>query len=572
MAKYTFYETELINDLRHLVIRAADKFDDKIAHREYDFQHNIVEISFRTFHDDMKALGTALYKQGFKGYHFGIVADNSSAWLLSYLAVINGVGVVVPLDKELTLAQSIELINKGDVKVLFLEERFYERINEIKLQCPQLIAVIIIRPIPKEDYGDCYLLEELIREGHRLIAEGFNDYIEANIDREAPAAILFTSGTTGANKGVMLSQKNIISCVLASAGVMHLEGESISLLPFNHSYELSCHILTAFYIGMTVNINDSLKNVIENFNVFKPQFSTLVPMFLEAFYRNIKKESIKNNLDGHLNYGIKASNIMRKFGIDGRRKFFEPVLENFGGNFDTVISGGAPIAPHIFKFFTDIGINIGNGYGITECSPLVCAWNQKWKGKNAYSVGKAVPGCEVRIFEPDKEGVGEIQVYGDNVMIGYYKDEEATRASFTEDGWFRTGDLGYMDKKGFVYLNGRQKDLIILSNGKNIYPEQLEDHLRSVMDYIKETLVYSVNDKEGLQTGIEALCYIDPEWAIKRTQAEISDTIAQDLKTVNKTLPFYMHIKRIHLKEEEFIKTSSHKIKRFNYVVGGQIR
>lgn len=569
MPRYNFYKVEPVDDLRHLMERSAHKYCNHIAYREFGHDRTIEVVSYKMLYKRMNFLGTALIDMGLQGKHFGIVADNSSLWVLSYLSVINGAGVVVPLDKELTTPQFIELIQKGDIEVLFLGERFYDELDAIRRECPKLSTVILLDPLVERDYEDVYLLYELIRKGARLLAEGDRRYLDVEIDREAMAEILFTSGTTGANKGVMLSHKNITSCILASTGVIQPKKETFSVLPFSHSYELSCHILTGLYQGATITINDSLKHVAENMLEFKPYFLTVVPMFLEAFYRSVQKEAKRTHLDKHLSYGITFSNLIRKVGIDQRRYFFKPVLEKFGGNLEMLIVGGAPVAPHIFDFFSSIGIEIANGYGITECSPLVCAWNIEWKGKNAYSVGKAVTGCEVRIDNPDQDGVGEIQVKGDNVMLGYYKDEKATEASFSDDGWFRTGDLGYMDKKGFVYINGRLKDLIILSNGKNVYPEQIEDHIRHTLGYVKECLVYATADKAGRQSAIQAACYLDPEWAALHSPEEAQEIMKKDLNEVNKTLPPYMQLTKLEVQAEEFIKTSTHKIKRYKYKTGG---
>ncbi|MBQ9832636.1 MAG: AMP-binding protein, partial [Clostridia bacterium] len=477
MKKLKLFPAERMRDMRELVQRAAKKYNGVVAYKQYDENGDIVVYTFRQLLEDMNALGTVLTNRGYSGKHFAVIGESSYEWILSYLAVVNGVGVIVPIDKELPNDDIAKLINKADVDGIFFSKTFEGDMEDILSKCPRVKTTIILNP----SEGDTKYLSQasLIDEGKALVRNGNKEYINAGIDPEVMSVIIFTSGTTGANKGVMLSHKNIMTS-LHSAFTMHrFEGTSISVLPIHHTYEFNLNVLGCIYAGVTLCINDSLKHVMPNLQTYKPTFSLMVPLIVENIYKNIWREAEKSGLAAHMKQGIWFSNILRKFGIDRRRYYFKPVLDKFGGEINMIVSGAAPLRPEVVKGLDDLGISVYNGYGITECSPLV-AFNCELLNVPG-SVGRPIPDVQVRIAEPDEKGIGEIQVLGDNVMIGFYKDEEATKATFTDDGWFKTGDLGKFGKKGVLEIMGRQKNLIILANGKNVHPEELEDYL---MDHI----------------------------------------------------------------------------------------
>jgi long-chain acyl-CoA synthetase len=558
-----FFQAEKLRDIRELVSRANRLYSDKIAFKELGAKKQVYEYSFRRLYEDMNSFGTKLLEMGLKGSHIAVIGENSYSWVVSYLTIVNGLGVVVPLDKELIDGDIAKLIRDSDASAVICSNTFAAVIKDISEQCPNLKTCIVMNP--RKEYEGFYTIESLIEEGKELIRAGNKDYLQAEIDVEAMCEIVFTSGTTGANKGVMLSQKNLTAVVYGSMAVINSSGESFSVLPINHTYECSCHILGSIYLGQTVCFNDSLKRVSENMKFFKPNFSIMVPLFLEAMYKSIWKEAEKSRLTAHLKYGLKFSNIIRKFGIDKRTFFFKPILQGFGGNLNQIVCGGAPLREEIIKTLSDFGIEILNGYGITECAPLVAANSILWKKPG--SVGRIVPCCQVRIHDTEEKGYGEILVKGDNVMMGYYKDEDSTLRSFTEDGWFKTGDIGYLDKDNFLYINGRVKNLIILPNGKNVHPEELEDIIIEKLAYVKEVVVYASSAEGGSEDGINALVCIDEDFCETNGIKDPINKLNEDIKSMNRHLPIYKRITNVLISESEFEKTTTKKIKR-NVVLG----
>lgn len=552
-----FYKSEPLRDIRVLLRRSSKLYTDQIAYEEIKPHKQVVKYSFNQLESDVNALGTKLMHMNMRGYHFAILSENSYAWVVSYLSIINGVGIVIPLDKELTDEDIINLLIKSDADVIICSDTFASSMKYILTECPNIKSCIITNP--KQDYPEFLSLNKLIEEGKQLLEAGKREYLDVPIEKDSMCEIVFTSGTTGANKGVMLSHKNIMAVVYGSLSLIEAKGVSFSVLPINHTYECSCHILGGLYSGLTICFNDSLKRVMDNMKLFKPNMSLMVPLFLESMHKNIWKEAKKTGLEPHLKYGVKFSNLIRKFGIDLRRTLFKPILDNFGGNLCQIVCGGAPLRLDIIKSFESMGIEILNGYGITECGPLVATNSYMWKKPG--SVGRVMPGCRVRISNPTENGYGEIQVKGDNVTLGYYNDQESTNLSFTDDGWFKTGDLGYLDISNFLYICGREKNLIILSNGKNVHPEEIEDIISKNLSYIKEVVVFSSTIPESNEERITACVYVDED-LIKLDTVDIKDKLNQDIRILNKNLPVYKRITNILVSESEFEKTTTRKIKR----------
>lgn len=552
-----FYKTEPLRDIRVLIRRASALYSERIAYKELRSHKQILQYSFKQLEQDVNSLGTKLINLGMQGYHIAILGENSYSWVVSYLSIISGVGVVIPLDKELTDEDIVNLLIKSDADAIICSDTFASSMESILSKCPKIKRCIIMNS--KNEYPESLSLDMLIKEGSELLEEGHSDYIDIPIDIDSMCEIVFTSGTTGANKGVMLSHKNIMAVVYGSLSLIEAKGISFSVLPINHTYECSCHILGGIYSGLTICFNDSLKRVIDNMKFFKPNMSIMVPLFLESMNKNIWKEAKKTGLIEHLKYGVKLSNLIRKFGIDLRYKFFKPILDNFGGNLQQIVCGGAPLRSDIIKSLDSLGIEILNGYGITECGPLVASNSFMWKRLG--SVGRVMPGCKVRIHGPNENGYGEIQVKGNNVMLGYYKDPENTELSFTEDGWFKTGDLGYLDSSNFLFINGRAKNLIILPNGKNVHPEEIEDIIVENLAYVKEVVVYSPVTDEGNEDCITACVYIDEDF-ITTHGINFKDKINHDITLLNRNLPVYKRVTNVLVSESEFEKTTTKKIKR----------
>jgi len=554
-----YYETEKLNDFKELLIRSEDKYGVKHAYRELDAKRNIHNYTFIQLREDVDALGTRLLSMGLKGKHFALVGDSSYSYVVSYLAVACGVGVIVPLDKELSVYDLHKLICKSDAEVLFYSQSLEKDVLEMKASCPEVKHYINISMYDQSENETSIL--DLIEAGKLEVNLGNDEFKTTAVDPDALSSILFTSGTTGVNKGVMLSHKNILTVIHSAFSMFDLADVSFSVLPINHTYEFNLHILGAIYDGITICFNDSIKHVKENLLTFQPGMSLMVPMIVESLYKNIWKEAEKNNLKKHLQYGIWFSNIIRKIGIDRRDLFFKPVHQSLGGNLKTIVCGGAPLRPDIVKGFDNLGISVFNGYGITECAPLISS-NCTLKSIPG-SVGFVIPDNKVRIADTDSDGIGEIQVMGDNVMLGYYKDPVSTRKTFTEDGWFKTGDLGYLDRKGALYITGREKNLIILANGKNVHPEELEEYILENLAYVKEVVVFAPLSSDGSEVMIMAEVYLDQEFLVQHGVDNAKEILRDDISKLNRRLSSYKRINDVCLREIEFEKTSTRKIKRY---------
>ena len=554
-----YYETDYIHTLRDLLERSEKKYGLDFAYKELDPERNLHSYTFVQLREDVDALGTSLLERGLLGKHFAIVSESSYSYVVSYMAVSMGLGVIVPLDKELSKEELLKLICKSDAEVLLYSELLSDDVEELKGSCPEVRTFINISMYGTK-MGSISILD-LLQEGRSLINSGDRRYKTLPIDRNKMAAILFTSGTTGVHKGVMLSHKNILTVIHSAFSMFRFSKVSFSVLPINHTYEFNLHVLGCLYGGITLCFNDSIKHVKDNLMIFQPGMTLMVPMIVESLYKNIWKEAEKNNLTKHLQYGIWFSNLIRKVGIDQRKLFFKPIMESLGGNLQTIVCGGAPLRPDIVKGFEDIGISVYNGYGITECAPLI-ATNCTMKNI-AGSVGVVIPDNLVRIADTDEDGIGEIQVQGDNVMMGYYKDPVSTRKTFTADGWFKTGDLGYLDRKGALYITGREKNLIILANGKNVHPEELEEYILDHLAYVKEVVVYAPLSPEGNEVMIMAEAYMEDQFLIEKGVDEAKKILKEDISKLNHKLSVYKRIHDVELRECEFEKTSTKKIKRY---------
>ena len=557
MMKVKYYEADKLHDLRELVSRGKRKYGNATAFKELDDKGQIQEHSFWKLNDDVIAFGTVLLSMGLAGKHMALVGESSYSYVVSYLAIACGLGVVVPLDKELSIDEMALLIKKSDAEVILYSDDLLEDVEELKKICHIHTSINISN---YKNRGKDPAFPNLVFHGKERLQSGDNAYIDLPIDPNEMSSILFTSGTTGSNKGVMLTHNNMLSVLHSAFSMFDFHLTSFSVLPINHTYEFNLHVLGCIYGGMTLCFNDSLKHVKENLLKFRPEMSLMVPMIVESLYKNIWAEAKKNGLDKHLVYGIWFSNLIRKFGIDRREIFFQPVLEALGGNLKAIVCGGAPLRADIIKGFDNLGISVYNGYGITECAPLISS-NCTLKNIPG-SVGLVIPDCKVRIEDKDSDGIGEIQVQGENVMLGYYKDEASTKKTFTEDGWFKTGDLGYIDRKGALYITGREKNLIILANGKNVHPEELEDYITANLSYVKEVVVYAPISPDGSDVMIVAEAYIEEEFLRSIGVEEAKKKFREDVIRINRKLSSYKRIQEVLIRDCEFEKTSTRKIKR----------
>ncbi len=550
------------DSLRHMVQVTAEKYRDKVLF-DYLEGGEKKQWTYSKFAHAVESFGTALSLCGLSGKRIAVIGETHPAYLTTYIATVSTNSVIVPMDKELALSEIAAFFRHAEVDAVVYSATFNESIGKSEefdfLPCRIPIA-------PTAEYvrsETCISFDDMVALGSEAIAGGNRTYAETEIDMEACCTLLFTSGTTGTSKGVMLSNMNLVSALNASTHSMAY-GDTctfVSVLPIHHTYEMMCGQLGVVAIGGSMLINDSIKHVMKNFAEYKPNTLILVPLFLETMHKRIFDEIRRRGMEKKVKLGMKLVTAALNVGIDLRKKVFGDITAAFGGNLTSIVCGGAPINPQIIKDFYLFGITVLEGYGITECSPLV-AVNSPGKVR-FHSVGKTVYGCEAKIDLDEGQKTGEILVKGKNVMLGYYKDPAATAQVFTDDGYFRTGDVGYMDKDGYIFITGRKKNVIILSNGKNVFPEELEEYLSRV-PFITESVV--LGRKSGnAETMITAIVVPDlenPELAGK-TPGAIYDTVKAAINDINKRLPSFKHITNIEIRNEAFEKNTSHKIKRY---------
>lgn len=545
-------KVESIKEMLDLAVKEAG---NKNAF-EYKNGDKIVKITYKQYVDDINSLGTALASLNMHNKHVAIIGENSYKWLTVYLCMLQSTGVFVPVDRELTCLDVINVLKHSDSEVLFFSKKYAQYIPEIKKVIPN-IKYYIGLDVKKDE--DNILSYDLLKEsGKKLLDKKSTIYTDLKDDENNLKLLVYTSGTTGNPKGVMLTEHNLISVVYYGLQVADIGEKCLSVLPYHHTYEAVAGILVGLHKHSTICINDSLKNVLKNLQLYKPEYIYLVPAFTEVFYKSIWNNAQKTGKDKALKKMIPLSNALRKTGIDLRKKFFKSIHEAFGGNLNQIVCGGAPIRPEIGKFFNDIGITLLNGYGITECSPLVSVNRANFNDSS--TVGVILPCCEVKIENKTADGDGEIYVKGDIVMKGYYKEPEKT-AKVLKDGWFNTEDYGRINEKGQLIINGRKKNLIVLDNGKNIYPEEIENYIMGI-PYVKEVLVKASKNAAGQETALIAEVFLDKEKIEEMHIENIKETLKKDVQDSVRELPVYKHISDVKIRKNEFEKTTTSKIKR----------
>ncbi len=534
-----------LTSIRQLLTEAVASEPNHVSYM-YRNDSEVVSVTTREFYDSVEALGASITSRGYGCSHIACVGENSYPWIQTFLTVLMSGGVYVPLDKELPIDSLIFLINESDSELVFCSEKYEKSFIARRDEMPKVKQFVCFTR--KSDEGDFLSFDSLINEGRALPKDGYD---ALRSDEHALKYLVYTSGTTGVAKGVMLTEHNICSGVYYGLMRSKVLTKGLSVLPYNHTYEAVCDLLVAIRAHATICINDSIKRIQENLKLFKPDYIMLVPAFAEFFCKTIQNGIRKKGMTNKLNKIIKLSNGMRKVGIDLRRKLFSSILEQLGGELRKIVCGGAPIRPETGKFFDDIGISMTGGYGITECSPLVSVNDDK--DNNFSSAGRRIPCLEWRIDKPDSDGIGEVCVKGDVVMKGYYKRPDLT-AEAIRDGWFFTGDFGYINKNDEIVLTGRKKNIIVLSNGKNVYPEEIENYIQGI-PYITEVIVSGISNEHGQDVGLKAEIYIsDPEADKSNINADVKAALAE--------LPSYKQMSSVVLRDEPFAKTTTNKIKR----------
>ena len=484
---YPIYKTTFIDDMRSLVEEAAQNFSDStaISYKENYWDKEVKRVSFNQWRDDVRNLGTALISEGLREQNIAIVGENSYGWCCSFFGVMAIGAVTVPIDKELPSEDIGGIIGATACKAVIYGKSAKAKIKELLQNGSMKSVEMLISVVPDdmfdaEDLGGRTLvsLAQLQDKGSMLYAGGDNSYYDYKIDTNKLASIVFTSGTTGKGKGVMLSQANIGLDMTLGMYNFDITRKTLHVLPPHHTFGSTVNYVGHLSQGCEVYISSGIKHVSEEIKQQQPTHLILVPAFLEVMNRKIWATARKEGKEGLLKAMMKVSDLLRKVGIDVRRKLFSSVLSAFGGKLELVICGGAKLDEEIINTFDSLGITILNGYGITECAPLISANRNRYRKPG--SVGTPILACRVKIDNPDENGEGEICVKGPNVMLGYYNNPEATAEVFDKDGFFHTGDYGKLDEEGWIYITGRKKNLIILSNGKDVYPEEIEADLQKV--------------------------------------------------------------------------------------------
>ncbi|NLY81343.1 MAG: AMP-binding protein [Clostridiales bacterium] len=558
-----------ITDIKQMFKTSVELYGDRpLFHQKFKHDETYTQITYKRAYDEVNGLGTALINAEMKDKRIAIIGDNCYQWATSYLAVIGGVGIVIPLDKELGEKELKQLVIEAEVSCVITTDKFKDVFLKIKNSEDTNID-LIINMNAEEDDEETGIKSwfKLVELGKYSIAKGSMDYINAEIVNEDMAVILFTSGTTGIAKGVMLSNKNLVVDIMNAPTILNVNPEDIffSVLPIHHTYECTCSFLMALYCGGSLAFCEGLKHILKNLQEVRPTMVLAVPLILENFYKKIIQGVRKKGKEKQLRALLKANRVTKKIGLNISKKASAEIMDSFGGRIRAFISGGAAIDPEILQFFNDLGIIAIQGYGLTECSPMAALNPDVPKSMRNKSVGYVLPNMEAKIEDKDEEGVGEICFKGDNVMMGYYKMPEKT-AEVLKDGWLYTGDLGYLDEEGYVYITGRAKNVIITANGKNVYPEELEYYLGKVQ-YVVESMVWA-DDKELNNKSIIATVTTDEE-EIKEalgneyTDEQVHELVWNEVDKINAELPLFKKIKRVIIRKEEFEKTTGKKIKRF---------
>lgn len=557
------YKVRKINDLKELLDQCTALFSDEIAFMS-KVDDKYVGTTYKKYKEDVYALGTMFTELGIKNEHIAVIGENRYEWCVTYMATACGGGVIVPLDKELPKSEIENLLKRSKAKAIVFSKKYREYVKEFLKNNENLMFAIDMDSKVKEE--GIYSFTELIDDGIKLMSSGNNEFGKTKIDSTQLAGICFTSGTTELAKGVMLSHKNITSNVMAGMALFKAgPGDRLlSILPIHHTYECTCEFLLMTFQGATIYFCEGLKHIQKNLQEAKPTILLVVPLILENMYNKIWKQIDKKGIAKKVKTALSISNFLLKLNIDVRKKLFKDILAVFGGELKVAIAGAAAVNPEVLKGLRGFGITTIQGYGLTESSPLA-ALNPVTKAKDA-AIGIPMPDSLMVIDNPDKDGIGEILIKSDSIMMGYYENQEATDAVLI-NGWLHSGDIGYRDKEGYFYITGRKKNVIVTKNGKNIFPEEVESYMLK-SSYISEIVVYGKDVPDDLETKVCAIIVPNYEEIKKNLQKEeisseeVEKLIDEEVKKGNKQMPLYKMVREFEIRETEFEKTTTKKIKR----------
>ena len=563
------HDVKKFENLKELLQNTRKEYGDEVAFKfKTDTPGVFREEKYNEYLDSIEALGTALIDMGLKDKKIAVISENRYEWTLGYLATVTGVGIVVPLDKSLPAVEIESSIKRSEVEAIFYSKKYDEIMDKVKNQNETNLKYFI--SMDKDEYEDgIYSIKELILKGKELLKQGNREYLDAEIDNEKMSIMLFTSGTTSMSKAVMLSHKNLCTNLydIMSTFDVNKNDVILSFLPLHHVFECTVGFLYPVAVGACITYCEGIRHIAENLKEYRVSVMISVPLLFENMYQKLWKTIEKQGKTRKVKFGLFITNLLMKFGIDKRREVFKEILDSLGGKVRLFVAGAAAFDKEAEEGFNKFGIATFQGYGLTETSPVIAAEHPTVVKYG--SIGQLFPSVQGKIWNPDKDGVGELVVKGDSVMLGYYNNEAATKAAF-EGGWFHTGDLAYFDKDDYIFITGRQKSVIVLKNGKNIYPEELEGLINKI-EGVKESFVYG-KPENGDETDLKlnAKIVYDPEIMKEKFGLEKEEDIKEKLwkavKDVNKGIPTYKYVKGITITTEELIKTTTQKIKRFEEI------
>lgn len=566
MKENCLYQPEEVLDFKHLLKRTVKLYGNKVAfiYKKNPEAKNPVYIqkTYCDFQADINGLGTKLLDLGLENKRVAIIAPNRYEWCVSYLAITTANIVVVPLDKSLPENEIESLILRSEVEAIIFDSKYLDILEKIREKNISNLKHYICMDFSTSTENILSYFQ-LVQEGKNLISSGDKRLNNIIIDKNKMTSMLFTSGTTSISKAVMLSQSNICSNINQIRSIVNIKPENVflSFLPLHHTFECSCTFLTGITCGITIAFCDGLKHVTQNLKEYKITGFVCVPLMLEAMYKKIMKGIEKSGKTKLINFMVPITNFLAKCGINVKRKVYKEILDQLGGHLDLIIYGAAPMSKEVIKGLTSFGLRLDQGYGLTETSPVLCGETDRLKKPG--SCGVPLKGVDLKIINPDENGIGEIIASGPNIMLGYYNNEEATKEAL-QDGYFHTGDLGYLDKDGCIFVTGRKKSVIVLKNGKNIFPEELET-LINKLHFVEESIVYGKPTKDGDLDLCAKIVYNEQllkEFFPEAKKENYYDIILKEVKQINKTMPAYKYIRQIMVTEEPLIKTTTQKVKR----------
>lgn len=553
-----FFTYPDFNNVREIILNSINKYPNNTAFILKDKDKNLYNVSYKEFYEEIKNFSTSLFNLGLANKRIAIVGNNSYLWALSYITILMSNMIAVPLDKGLEIGELEESLIRSKADAIIFDDKHSDIIKQIKESNKTNLKVFISDSSDKEFSN----IEELKKEGEKLILAGSKVFENTEVESDRMSVLLFTSGTTSKSKAVMLSQRNIASDMVSMRVVEDFRETDVNLafLPFHHTFGSGALIMILSAGGANA-FPDGLRYVAQNLKEYKVTFFIGVPLLIEAIYKKVQKGIEEQGKTKLINVARKVTNGLDKIGLHVKRKVFKQIIDNLGGELRFIISGAASLDEEVDRFFNEIGIKTLQGYGLTETSPTLSAENCKYKRYG--SVGLPMKDVEIEVVNKDEKGIGEIRAKGPNVMLGYYENEEATN-EVLKDGWFYTGDYGYIDKDGFIFITGRKKNMIVLKNGKKIFPEEVEELINKI-DLVKESMVFGMPKGDDVVVSVKVQYdeEIAKEKYANKTFEELEKIVWDKIKEMNKTLPTYKYIKNMLMTKDDFIKTTTAKIKRF---------